>query len=267
MRTCLNLVTLQRGFDTLQGIAIAAKAGFGGVGIWADSLESQASPVEYAKQVAKAAADSGLRVEEMCFVGGWMWAEGEDRQKAFEAIRRRVEIAAAAACPLVIACASGGTGEIAAAAEDFRQVCEIGREHGISFALEYIGAFPQIKDIPSGLEVVRAADHPNGKLLIDIFHTFRGGSPAEDFKLPQGKEVGLVHMNDVPAGDLGQMNDSHRVMPGAGVLPLTECLSNLRAKGYDGALSVEVFSQDWWQRPAEETAAAAFAGLSKAIPA
>ena len=97
MRTCLNLVTLQRGFDTLQGIAIAAKAGFSGVGIWADSLESQASPVQYAKQVAKAAADSGLRVEEMCFVGGWMWAEGEARQKAFEAIRRRVEIAAAAA--------------------------------------------------------------------------------------------------------------------------------------------------------------------------
>jgi 2-keto-myo-inositol isomerase len=266
MRTCLNLVSLKRGLDPLEGVAVAADAGFEGVGLWADAFEAQPDPVAHAKKVAKLCADRGVKVEEMCFVGGWMWAEGEARDKALDAIRRRTEFAAEAGCPLIIACAAGGTGCNQKAADDFATVCEIGAPLGVSFALEYIGVFPQVKDIPSGLEIVRLAKHPNAKLVIDIFHTFRGGSTVADFDLPKGCEVGLVHMNDVPAGDIMQMNDSFRVMPGDGVLPLKEALGKLEAHGFEGALSVEVFSEAWWAKPYAEIAAAALAGLRKVMP-
>lgn len=266
MRTCLNLVSLKRGLNPLEGVAIAADAGFEGVGLWVDAFEAQPDPLDYARKVAQLCADRGVRVEEMCFVGGWMWSEGEAREKAMGGIRRRTEIAAAVGCPYLIACASGGTGSTQKAAEDFAALCEIGEPMGVGFALEYIGAFAQVKDIPIGLEIVRLANRPNGKLLIDIFHTFRGGSTVSDFDLPKGCEVGLVHMNDVPAGDITQMNDSHRVLPGDGVLPLREALAKLRARGFEGALSVEVFSEHWWGRPFAETAAAALAGLRKVMP-
>ena len=265
MRTCLNLVTLQRGLDTIEGVRIAAAAGFEGVGIWVDVLEKQPSPLEYAKEVAKAVADAGLRVEEMCYVGGWMWAEGEARNTALDTIKRRTELGAAAGCPLIIACASGGTGSPQVAADDYRAVCDIGAQFGICFALEYIGPFPQIKDIPSGLQVVRLADHANGKLLIDIFHSFRGGTVLADFDIPQGNEVGLVHINDVPEGHIMQMDDSHRVMPGDGVLPLKECLAKLAAHGCDGALSVEVFNPEWWSKPLDEIARGAREGLGRVM--
>jgi sugar phosphate isomerase/epimerase len=266
MRTCLNLVTLQQGFSTLEGIKLAASVGFEGAGIWADDFEKQADPIAYAKDVAAALCDSGLHAEEMCFVGGWMWAEGQALQDALDQITRRAEIAAAATCPIIIACASGGIGCNNAAAEDFRRIGDIGAQLGVDFALEYIGPFEQVKDIPSGLEIVRLADHPNCKLLIDIFHTFRGGSTLPDFDLPMGNEVGLVHMNDVPAGDVLSMNDLDRVMPGAGVLPLKEAMGKLQTHGFEGALSVEVFNRDWWAKPPAEVAAAAFAGLKSTMP-
>ena len=266
MRTCLNLVSLKRGLDPIEGIAVAADAGFEGVGLWADVFEAQPDPIAHARKVAKLCDDRGVRVEEMCFVGGWMWAEGEAREKAMESIRRRTEIAAEAGCPFLIACASGGTGSTQRAAEDFAAICEIGAPLGVGYALEYIGAFPQVKDIPSGLEIVRLANQPNGKLLIDIFHTFRGGSTVNDFDLPRGDEVGLVHVNDVPAGDITQMNDANRVLPGDGALPLTQALEKLQAHGFAGALSVEIFNEEWWARPYAETAAAALEGLRRVMP-
>ena len=132
-------------------------------------------------------------------------------------------------------------------------------------ALEYIGPFEQYHDIKSGLELVRAADHPHGKLLMDVYHSFRGGSTTDDFKLPKGEEIGLVHINDVPAGDIMQMNDSHRVLPGEGVLPLREVIDNLASVGYEGALSVEVFNEALWALPAEEIAARAKTAMDRLL--
>jgi len=266
MKTCLNLVTVQQGLDHVEGVKLAAEAGFESVGIWADYFEAQPDPVKAAADLAFICEQNDITISEMCFVAGWMWGDEETRKAGLEQSKSRAEIAAVATCPLVIACAAGGVGDLDAAAEDYRALCDIGAEVGITFALEYIGMFEQVKDLATGLDIVRRADHPNGKLLIDTFHSFRGGTVVEDFSLPKGDEVGLVHINDVPAGDIMQMADSHRIMPGAGVLPLTEALTRLGENGYDGAVSVEVFSEDWWGTPFADTAKAAYEGLMKVMP-
>jgi 2-keto-myo-inositol isomerase len=261
MRAALNAVTLARGLSPLEAVQVAGEAGFEGVGLWYDALSAYQAQEGSLDQLLASDWLNRLQVEEICFLGGWMWATGEARELALQAAEDRAEMAAQVGSPLVIACASGGTGDPAQAAADFRAICDLGAKFGVSMALEYIGAFEQYHDLKSGLELVRAADHPNGKLLIDIFHSFRGGTTVDDFKLPRGEEVGLVHINDVPAGDIMQMNDSHRVLPGEGVLPLRECLDNLAAAGYEGALSVEVFNNDLWALPLEAIAGRAKAGM------
>lgn len=266
MKTCLNLITLQKGLNQVEGVKLAAAAGFDSVGIWADSFESQPDPLKAAAEVACVCNQEGITVSEMCYVAGWMWNSGDALRESLDQCKSRAELAAAAGCPLVIACAAGGVGDLDAAAEDYRVLCDIGAAAGVSFALEYIGMFEQVKDLATGLDIVRRAGHPNGKLLIDTFHSYRGGTCVEDFSLPQGAEAGLVHINDVPAGDIMQMNDSHRVMPGDGVLPLTESLRRLGEGGFDGAVSVEVFSEAWWSKPLAETAAYACKALKSVMP-
>ena len=267
MRAALNTVTMKRGMDPLQAIKVTAAAGFSGIGLWWDALKEHRDQHGSLADVKQALNDGGLRAEEICFTGGWMWAEGEARKQTFDDARLRAEMAAEVGAPCVIACASGGKGDPEKAAADFRALCDVGQEFGVAMALEYIGAFEQYHDVKSGLGLVRAAEHPYGKLLIDIFHSFRGGTVAADFKLPKGDEVGLVHINDVPAGDIMQMNDSHRVLPGEGVLPLKEVLANLAAGGYEGALSVEIFNEAIWALPVEEVAKKAREAMGRVLSA
>ena len=264
MRAALNAVTLGRGMSPLEAARVTAAAGFESIGMWFDALQAFEEQNGLEKLMASEAMGK-LAVEEICYLGGWMWATGEAREAAFVATEERVEMAAAVGAPIVIACASGGTGDPAQAAEDFRAICDIGAKYGVSMALEFIGVFEQYHDIKSGLELVRAADHPNGKLLIDVFHAFRGGATVDDFKLPRGDEIGLVHINDVPAGDIMQMNDSHRVLPGEGVLPLGRVLENLAQGGYEGALSVEIFNEEIWALPLKEIAGRAKAGMDRVM--
>lgn len=265
MRAALNAVTLARGLSPLEAVRATGEAGFEGVGLWMDALQAFEKREGSLDKLLESDWMNKLQAEEICYLGGWMWATGEAREAAFAAAEERAEMAAAVGAPIVIACAAGGTGDPAQAAEDFRAISDIGAKYGVSMALEFIGVFEQYHDIKSGLELVRAADHPNAKLLIDVFHAFRGGATVDDFKLPRGNEIGLVHINDVPAGDVMQMNDSHRVLPGEGVLPLAQVLENLEQGGYEGALSVEIFNEEIWALPLDEIAARAKAGMDKLL--
>jgi 2-keto-myo-inositol isomerase len=266
MRTCLNLVTLQRGLDPIVGIKAAAKAGFQGVGLWADALEAYAEKHGGLEDVVAALADNGILAEEICYTAGYMWPENETaREAALDDADRKADYAATVGAPCVIACAAGTEGDLDVAAADLRIVADVTGEFGVVAALEYIGMFPQIKDLKTGLDVVRRAQHPDAKLLIDVFHSFRGGTAVEDFALPKGDEVALVHINDVPAGDVFAMADSDRVLPGQGVLPLKQALGSLGANGYTGALSVEIFSEYWWAQPIDVTAKAAHDALASVL--
>jgi len=259
MRPTLNTITLGREIHPLQAFQAAAAAGFAGVGVWHDALltlKQQEGSLEGLKVFA-----GKLQIEEMCYLGGWMWATGEAREQALQAAEQRAALAAEIRCPVIVACVSPGYGDPQQAVADFRALCHIGARYGVIFALEYIGAFEQYHDLKSGLELVRAADHPHGKLLIDIFHSFRGGTCVKDFKLPRGDEIACVHLNDVPAGDITQMDDSDRVLPGEGVLPVREALSYLAENGYDGAVSIELFNPELWALPPEEIAFRAKAAL------
>lgn len=261
MRPTLNTITLGREIHPIRAFQAAAAAGFAGVGVWHDRL-GELKQQDGSLAGLKVFTDR-LHIEEMCYLGGWMWATGEAREKALRAAEERAALAAEIGCPVIVACASSGCGDPRQAAADFRAICHIGARYGVIFALEYIGAFEQYHDLKSGLELVRAADHPHGKLLIDIFHSFRGGACVEDFKLPHGDEIACVHLNDVPAGDITQMDDSDRILPGEGVLPVRAALHYLAENGYNGALSIELFNPELWALPPEETAARAKAAIDK----
>ncbi|HOH43793.1 MAG TPA: TIM barrel protein, partial [Candidatus Hydrogenedentes bacterium] len=45
-----------------------------------------------------------------------------------------------------------------------------------------------------------------------------------------------------------------RLYPGDGTLPLTQVLQDLKATGYDKALSLEIFNRKYWEQPAEQVA-------------
>jgi sugar phosphate isomerase/epimerase len=46
------------------------------------------------------------------------------------------------------------------------------------------------------------------------------------------------------------VTDAHRLYPGDGVAPLVDMLRTMRAAGFQGFLSLEIFNRDYWKHDA-----------------
>ncbi|HTN03542.1 MAG TPA: TIM barrel protein, partial [Planctomycetaceae bacterium] len=74
------------------------------------------------------------------------------------------------------------------------------------------------------------------------------------------------HFNDAPAEPPRlEQHDHSRVLPGDGHLNLTQWLKNLRAIGYDGWLSLELFNEKLWARDPLEVAKLGLQKMQSAV--
>jgi len=183
-----------------------------------------------------------------------MWVPEARREEVFARCEKSFRLAEEVGCEVVIACAGDGEGEVSQAAQDYAALCDLAAGYGVTPALEFIGPLQRVKDVASAWEIVRQADRPNAALLIDTFHYYRGSSRLEDLGQIRGEQVALVHINDVVNLPLEQLTDGHRVLPGQGILPLGDILKVLERRGYRGYLSLELFNEELWGRPAGEVA-------------
>ncbi|MGQ0540890.1 MAG: TIM barrel protein, partial [Blastocatellia bacterium] len=56
----------------------------------------------------------------------------------------------------------------------------------------------------------------------------------------------IFHINDAEDLPKDQLNDSKRLYPGLGILPIAEIKERLDKIGYDGPASVEIFRPEYW---------------------
>jgi 2-keto-myo-inositol isomerase len=64
----------------------------------------------------------------------------------------------------------------------------------------------------------------------------------------------IFHINDAENLPREQLKDSHRLLPGIGILPLTEMLRTFKRIGFDRVASVEIFRPEYWERDPFELA-------------
>ena len=90
--------------------------------------------------------------------------------------------------------------------------------------------------------MVRTLNHPNMKFMIDLYHLWAGPSKFEDLDLINPGEIHHVHFADTPRlPPLEVAEQKDRAFPGEGIAPLQRILDKLVQKGYDRALSLELF--------------------------
>ena len=97
----------------------------------------------------------------------------------------------------------------------------------------------------------------NVGLVIDTCHFYAGGSRIESIKRVNPEQILIFHINDVEKRPKQTIEDAHRLLPGEGVIPLEAILRELKATGFDGLCSIELFRPAYWERPAPELARSA----------
>ena len=139
------------------------------------------------------------------------------------------------------------------AAKYYREALEMGEKMGVLPLLELWGTHPVLGPLSHGVYVTVAAGRADASLLLDVFHLYKSGTPFTALRQINGASLHVMHFNDYPqAADPSTLNDSNRIYPGDGVAPLRQILRDLRANGFRGYLSLELFNREYWARSADE---------------
>ncbi|MGE0158542.1 MAG: sugar phosphate isomerase/epimerase family protein [Gemmatimonadales bacterium] len=174
-----------------------------------------------------------------------IWIPGPARRQSLETWRLRCEQYAFLGLQRIYAPSLTTreitTEEFSATPDCIVETGEIARQAGLVAMIEFTRTSTHLATLTSSLIAIRAAAQPNVRPMLDFFHFWSGLSKFEDLDLLRDGELAHAHFQDVLDGPRELTNNNYRLIPGDGVAPVVRILRKLAEKGYDGALSVELF--------------------------
>jgi sugar phosphate isomerase/epimerase len=118
----------------------------------------------------------------------------------------------------------------------------------VRIALEYL-PFTRMRCIADTVELIeRARLGERAGVLVDTWHFFFGPDQWRDLEALPLEQIAYVQFDDHPGrprADLTAATVNDRVFPGEGIFDIPRFAATLRAKGFDGVLSVEVLHAGW----------------------
>lgn len=254
MRLSLNSSTIKP-TPLLDKIRVAGEAGYKGIELWGVEIYEHIGRGGEVSDVEKALSDYGLEVP--CFIAVRNWGETKDWEYklALDEAKRRFELAARLGSPLMVCTPPMEQPGIEGLHQGYSDLLEIGRETGVRAVLEYISFFASLNNVADTVTVLDQCDDPDGCTILDAFHNWNNSTTLDDIKALPLERIVHYHIDDA-AKDIpsGEQKDPDRVMIGDGAIDLKAELQVLKEKGYDKWLSLELFSQEWWDKDPLETA-------------
>jgi 4-hydroxyphenylpyruvate dioxygenase len=245
MKTSIATVSLSGDLeDKLQAIAAA---GFYGAEIFENDFLIYPGS---AAQVGRIARDLGLVITLYQPFRDFEGLPPPERQRAFDRAERKFDVMQDMGVETMLVCSNCSPvsiGGIDRAADDFAELGERAAQRKILVGFEALAWGRFINDHRDAWEVVRRANHPNIGLILDSFHSLARGIPSDSIRAIPGNKIFIVQLADAPAIQLDVLQWSRhlRNMPGQGDLPVKEFVIAVAATGYDGALSLEIFNDQF----------------------
>ncbi|MFQ6057349.1 MAG: sugar phosphate isomerase/epimerase family protein [Anaerolineae bacterium] len=239
--------------DLPTDIQVAGQAGYDVVEIWAAKLD------EFLKtgtldDVARLLTEAGVKAQAINSIEGITFRDMAGRAEARGRCKQLSRYAQAIGCPYIVVVPSPlpeGAGLMDVRRESIsvlRELAVIAGGHGVGLAFEFLG-FPwcSVRTLAEAWAIVREVDRANVGLVIDACHFYAGDSMLESIAQLDPTRLWIFHLNDVEDVPKAEITDAHRLLPGEGVIPLRPILRGLRAIGYDGVCSVELFRPEYWE--------------------
>jgi 2-keto-myo-inositol isomerase len=263
---CLNTGTIMgQNLSLVEEVEIAAKAGYDAIEPWIRKINEYRSGGGSLKDLKKRIADLGITVESAIGFAQWIVDDDAQRARGLEELKRDMDVLAQIGGVRIAAPPAGANRtaglDLNRAAERYRAILEMGDEMGVVPQLETWGSSANLHLLGEALYVIAESRHPKACLLPDVYHTYKGGSDFNAYKVISGRTIQVFHMNDYPADPPRQtIADRDRVMPGDGIAPITQILRDIYDNGCRAMLSLELFNQRYWKQDPLEVAKL---GLSK----
>ncbi len=262
---CLDFATIRPVKTLKEKVDIAAEAGYDAVEPWDSDLEEYEKSGGDLREMNKYIRDKGMFVPSMIGLWGCLPESEEAFEESLPATRNRMRMASEIGCEFVqtIPNKVGENYDRRFVADCYRRLIEIGiQDYNVKPALVFVEMFP-LKTMGQALEIAADADHPEARIIPDVFHMYISKGGFEGLNLLQGNAIAIFQFNDAPKGmALEDMKDKDRVFPGDGILPLPKILKDLKATGYTGCISLELYNPDYYKKDMLEIAKT---GLAKTL--
>ena len=249
---CLDTATI-RPATLLDKIRFASEAGFDAIEPWEGEIHEYETSGGNLAELGKRIKDAGLFVPSV--IG--LWNAIPPTREAFDASlvdsRRRMRQAAAIGAQHIQTIPQPARPwrefDPFWGAARYRELLEIGlNDYGINPALVFVQFLEGARTLGQASQLALDADHPKAKIIPDVFHMHIGGSGFNGLRCLRGDFIAIFQINDAPPEPpLKQLEDKHRVYPGDGVLPLGQCLRDLKTIGFTGCISLELYNPTYWE--------------------
>lgn len=153
--------------------------------------------------------------------------------------------------------------------QQFATACDRCADAGVTVHLEFI-PFPPINSLRIADEIVRGAGRPNGGIMFDTWHFFRGEPDLDLLASIPGERILSVQLSDGAAElkeSLVKDTFRHRLLPGDGVFDLATVVRTLRAIGGLRLAGPEVLSLELDALPPVEAARLAGQAFDRVVDA
>jgi sugar phosphate isomerase/epimerase len=262
----LNTATVRRQGDLSVIIEACARAGIRAIDPWRDQVA--AIGLDRAVRLVR---DANLELSGYCR-GGMFPADTAHRATMRDDNRRALDEAKALNAPCIVLVVGGlpqysrpgsaSSKDIAAAraqVEDgIAELYDYAKSIGMPLAIEplhpaYAADRACVNTTEQALDICDRIDsEKSGKLgvAIDVYHTWWDPALMAQIRRAGRERLLAFHVCDwmVPTKDI--LND--RGMMGDGVIDIPNIRAAVEAEGFSGYSEIEIFSNDWWERPIDE---------------
>lgn len=256
---CLNTATIRgHNLGLIKELETASKAGFTGVEIWMDTLETYLNNGGSISEARKRLDGLGLKVESAIGFAEWIVDDDARRKKGIEQLKKEMEMLAQLGCKRTAAPPAGAVDtpglDLKKAAERYRTILELGDQTGVVPHLELWGFSANMNKLSEVMYVAIESSHPKAKVLLDNFHLYKGGSSLDSLHLMSNSATDVFHINDYPNITPANITDADRTYPGDGVSPLRRILKILKSPSRPLVISLEVFNKNYYKQDALQVA-------------
>lgn len=247
LQPCLNTSTI-RPVPLAVKIPLVAAAGFRYVELWNDEIDAHLAAGGSLADVRKRLDDAGLRVASVIALMGWAEAAEADLPRIWVECDRRMEQAAAVGAKGIVVSPPGGDVPERVMLDRLKVIRERAAGFGVEPWLEFLGFVGKYNRQGSVLNLARNFE-PAMPIVSDTYHLMRGGGSLEELAALKPGELGIFHINDLPAEPPVEVQtDYDRVMLGEGTLDLPHVIDLLKHIGYYGPVSLELFNETLWEK-------------------
>ena len=237
-------------------LTAAADAGFDGVELFEPDLsESGLAPA----RVRDMASECGLAIDlfqpfrDFEGVGNVQLARNLERAQA------TFDVMAQLGVDLLLVCSNVTQDTIdddALAAEQLHALAEHAAARGMRIAYEALAWGRHVSEYDRAWRIVRAADHPALGTCLDSFHILARGTSLHTIAEIPADKLFFCQLADATdlAIDVVRWSRHHRCLPGQGAFELVDFTTRVLQAGYDGPLSLEVFSDAFRQADPDRVA-------------